>query len=215
MNTTSNSSNPLLDDVPSPIDLTRMQDAVLWAEEANIKRPFRYEFFSTIATVIEKANSSEMKVLELGAGPGFLAEYLLNRLPDLSYTLFDFSPAMHELSSQRLEAWKYKCRWLTGDFKQSGWSVHLEKYDAIVTMQAVHELRHKRYATEFHKSVLKLLSTNGTYLMCDHYVGDDGMSNQALYMTPSEHLESLGAAGFNSVEMILKKSGLILFKAVK
>jgi len=81
----------------------------------------------------------------------------------------------------------------------------------VVTMQAVHELRHKRYATSLHKSVLKLLRTNGVYLMCDHYVGEDGMSDQALYMTPGEHLESLTTAGFGLIEMILKKSGLILF----
>ena len=120
---------------------------------------------------------------------------------------------MHEISSQRLAHWQNQCHWLMGDFKQDGWSDHLEEYDIVVTVQAVHELRHKRYARALHKSVLKLLATNGTYLMCDHYVGEDGMTNQALYMTPGEHLESLNAAGFGFIEMILKKSGLILFSA--
>ncbi len=201
----------LHDDVASPIDFRCMEDALSWTQEANIKRPFRHDFFNAIQTVIKNINAPETKVLELGAGPGFLAEYLLSRLPHLTYDLFDFSPAMHELSSQRLAHWQDQCRWLMGDFKQNGWSDHLEEYDIVVTMQTVHELRHKRHATALHKSVLKLLATNGTYLMCDHYVGKDGMSDRALYMTQCEHLESLNTAGFGLIEMILKKSGLILF----
>ena len=200
-------------DVPSPIDFRRMEDAVSWTKEANIKRPFRYDFFNAIEPVIKNTNADETKVLELGAGPGFLAECLLSRLPNLAYDLFDFSPAMHELSSQRLAPWQNKCRWLLGDFTQPGWSDHLGKYDIVVAMQTVHELRHKRHATALHESVLRLLSTNGTYLVCDHYIGEDGMSNEAMYMTPGEHLESLNSAGFDLTEIILKKSGLILFSA--
>jgi cyclopropane fatty-acyl-phospholipid synthase-like methyltransferase len=190
-----------------------MEDALSWTKEANIKRPFRTDFFHAIETLIKNTNAPKTRILELGSGAGFLAEYLLSRLPNLSYDLFDFSPAMHELSSQRLTRWRDLCRWLMGDFKQDGWSDHLKEYDIVVTVQAVHELRHKRYAAAFHKSVLKLLATNGTYLMCDHYVGDDGMRDQALYMTPEEHLESLNAAGFGLIAMILKKTGLILFRA--
>ncbi len=201
------------DDVPSPIDFNRMEDAVQWMKEANVKRPFRYDFFQAIETVIRNKNAPENKVLELGAGPGFLAEYLLSKLPDVTLDLFDFSPAMHELSSQRLVPWKNKCRWLEGDFKQRGWNNHVAEYDFVVTIQSVHELRHKRHATELHKSVLRLLSTNGIYLMCDHYVGEEGMSDQELFMTPGEHIDSLAEAGFGSVEMMLRKSGLILFRS--
>lgn len=123
------SDNLSNDDVPSPIDFRRMDDALLWAKESNIKRPFRYDFFDAIATEIRNLNAKDIKVLELGAGPGFLAEYLLSKIPYLSYHLFDFSPAMHELSSKRLAPWKNKCNWLTGDFKQHGWSTQLELYD--------------------------------------------------------------------------------------
>lgn len=152
MTNNKSSDNLSDDDVPSPIDFRRTDHAVLWAKESNIKRSVRY-VFDVIATVIKNRNETDTKVLELGAGPGFLAEYLFSKIPNLSYDLFDFSPAMHELSSQRLALWKNKCNWLTGDFRQSGWSTQLEQYDVVVTMQAVHELRHKRYATEFHKSV--------------------------------------------------------------
>ena len=34
-----------IQDVPSPIDLRNPQDALNWANEANDKRPWRYDFF--------------------------------------------------------------------------------------------------------------------------------------------------------------------------
>ncbi|MEG0483584.1 MAG: SAM-dependent methyltransferase, partial [Acinetobacter sp.] len=34
-----------IQEVASPIDLKDPEEALLWANEANIKRPWRYEFF--------------------------------------------------------------------------------------------------------------------------------------------------------------------------
>jgi predicted methyltransferase len=53
-------------------------------------------------------------------------------------------------------------------------------------MQAVHELRHKCHARELHAQVLQLLSPGGIYLVCDHYLGEGGMANDRLYMTPQK-----------------------------
>ncbi len=39
------------------------------------------------------------------------------------------------------------------------------------------------------------------------------MTNTELYMTPEEHVLTLDAAGFVRVELLLRKGGLILYKA--
>ena len=39
------------------------------------------------------------------------------------------------------------------------------------------------------------------------------MTNTELYMTPEEHVLSLEAAGFVRVELVLRKGGMILYKA--
>ncbi|MGZ5885156.1 MAG: hypothetical protein ACXWJE_12400, partial [Burkholderiaceae bacterium] len=75
----------MLDDVPSPIDLRRMEDAQQWADSSMLKRPWRAEFFAEFASTIASSSSKTCRVLELGSGPGFLAEHLLNALPDISY----------------------------------------------------------------------------------------------------------------------------------
>ena len=63
-------------DVPSPIDLRLMTDARPWSETALARRPARPEFFDTFARLIGRDG---VRVLELGSGPGFLADHLLRR----------------------------------------------------------------------------------------------------------------------------------------
>lgn len=88
-------------DVPSPIDLRVMSDAVAWERTAMAKRPWRTEFFAQIAAEISALPQRTHRVLGLGSGPGFLAEHLLKSIAVLSYVLLDFSASMHQLSKVR------------------------------------------------------------------------------------------------------------------
>src|SRR5262245_66636896 len=92
----------MIDDVPSPIDLRRLPDAMEWERTALSKRPWRTEFFARFASEIASAPIRVDRVLELGSGPGFLAKHLLDALSGISCVLLDFSPAMHELAKARL-----------------------------------------------------------------------------------------------------------------
>jgi predicted methyltransferase len=80
-------------------------------------------------------------------------------------------------------------------------------------MQAVHELRHKCHARELHAQVLQLLSPGGIYLVCDHYLGEGGMANDRLYMTPQEQKDALCSAGFSRVVRLMLVGSLTLFRA--
>jgi hypothetical protein len=61
--------------------------------------------------------------------------------------------------------------------------------------------------------VRSLLKANGRYLVCDHYVGPDGMKDEALHMTVAEQRDALQLAGFGSVRCVLQKDGLVLHSA--
>lgn len=89
-------------DVPSPIDLRTMKDAREWERTANQKRPARPAFFETFVKEIKAHNPRITQILELGSGPGFLADHILKNLPLLCYVALDFSNAMHRLARQRL-----------------------------------------------------------------------------------------------------------------
>ena len=197
-------------DVPSPIDLRLMADARPWAESALARRPVRPEFFDAFARLIGRDGA---RVLELGSGPGFLAEHLLRALPGLDYVALDFSPAMHQLAAERLGERAMRVRFVERSFREPAWSANLGPFDAVVTHQAVHELRHKDYAQALHAQVRPLLASGGSYLVCDHFLGEGGLSNDQLYMTVDEQRDALRRAGFADVEAVLVKGGLALHRA--
>jgi SAM-dependent methyltransferase len=200
-------------DVPSPIDLQDMKDAKEWERTAML-RPFREDFFQAFTTEISQFRKPGISILELGSGPGFLAQYILDRIDGLNFTLLDFSESMHELAKQRLsEIEGSNLYYLLRSFKDIDWTNGINNIDVVITNQAVHELRHKRYASELFVQVHKILRPEGVVLFCDHYFGEDGLGNDQLYMSRSEQREALEVAGFNVTE-ILVKGGRALYRAL-
>jgi len=200
-------------DIPSPIDLRTMPDASAWADSAMQKRPVRQEFFDVFVNELRLLDQKDLSILELGSGPGFLAHHILQAIAETKYTMVDFSPAMHELAKQRLGTLTQHAHFILADFKTENWALDLGTFDTVVTMQAIHELRHKRHAAKLHSSVHGLLNKGGIYLVCDHFVGSGGMTNTELYMTVEEQHIALEKAGFKNIQCVLEKDGLILYRA--
>jgi len=200
-------------DVPSPIDLRQLADAQEWAETALIKRPWRIEFFNAFAAAMAPSLDGNSRVLELGSGPGFLAEHLLTALPSIDYVALDFSAAMHQLAIERLGLMTSRVAFVERSFRDVDWFEGLGEFQYIVTNQAVHELRHKQYAARLHAQARGLLAPNGIYLVCDHFCGAGGMTNDQLFMSVDEQREALLKAGFAQVEQLLLKGGMVLHRA--
>lgn len=203
----------MIKDVPSPIDLRAPEDAQAWEATAMSKRPYRTEVFAHFASAIASCTKPIQRVLELGSGPGFLAEHLLRALPATSYIALDFSAAMHELAAKRLSAFSPRVRFVERNFRESGWVAGLSQFDCVVTLQAVHELRHKRHACALHAQVSKVLAPAGLYLVCDHFLGVGGMCNDQLYMSIDEQRAALAKAGFFEIECLVVKGSLVLHSA--
>lgn len=202
------------DDVPSPIDFRSMDDARQWAATALSRRPLRERFFQQFITELRAVNRARVRVLELGSGPGFLAQRILETLPAVDYTMLDFSKAMHELARERLGPLMRQVRAILADFKHDGWDENIGEFDAVVTNQAVHELRHKKHALSLHRTVRSLVGTRGPYLVCDLYAGRYGMTDDILFMTVEEQRDCLKAAGFGDVTNLLEMAGLVLHRAL-
>lgn len=199
-------------DIPSPIDLQAELDARAWAESANSIRPWRTNFFEAIANAIDP--STGLRVLELGSGPGFLAEHILRRCPRAELVLLDFSEPMHRLAGERLKDHADRVTCVCRSFKDPEWMSGLGSFDHVVTNQAVHELRHKRHAEPLHRQVHGVLRDGGSYLVADHYFGDDGMKKEGLYMTVEEQRQALLSAGFTTLTELLRQNGMVLHRAV-
>lgn len=198
-------------DVPSPIDLRDKRDARTWAASAMVKRPWRVSFFAAFAEELSKFEARS--VLELGSGPGFLAGHLLGALPTISYCALDFSAAMHDLARERLGDLCGRVRFEVRDFKDPAWSSGLGVFDAVISMQAIHEVRHKSHVPELLLQVRRVARPHGLFLMCDHEVAPEGMSDRELYMTRREQEEVLTEAGFTEISIVRAERGLVMWRA--
>jgi len=202
-------------DIPYGEDWHSADEVNAWSVAADNKRPWRSQFRDAIAQHIARL-SPQARVLELGSGPGYLAEHVLERCPELaSYTLLDFSEPMLALSRLRLSRFP-RAALVQADFRTDAWVEALsEPFDCVVSMQAIHEARHKQHATGLYQRVHRSLGAKGSVLICDHTPLDDSPRSAALYMTESEQVQSLTAAGFVDVEVALSISKLVLYVARK
>jgi SAM-dependent methyltransferase len=201
-----------IQDVPSPVDLRSVAGAREWASMAMLKRPWRIEFFARMTEELPNS-ATPLSILEVGSGPGFLAQHLLSALPSATYTALDFSQAMHDIAKERLGRLADRVTFTESDFCVAGWTKLLPSADVVVTMQAVHELRHKRHAPTFYQAIRPLVRPSGLLLVCDHFVGEEGMTDSALFMTPEEQESAIRDGGFLTVDLLMRKGGLVLFRA--
>ena len=134
------------------------------------------------------------RALELGSGPGLLAECVLKHCPRLaSYTLLDFSTACCRKARDRLAPF-HSARFVLASFKSPDWVEHVGgPFDSVISMQAVHELRHKRHAPDLSSNVPGH-SRVRTDSICDHVPCDDSARGIALYMKEEEQLRELSSA---------------------
>jgi cyclopropane fatty-acyl-phospholipid synthase-like methyltransferase len=206
--------DPLIEqDVPYGNNWDSPVEAAAYGESADQARPWRAQIRDHIATRIAALRPGA-RVLELGSGPGLLAHRVLQRCPDLAtYTLVDFSEAMLTLSRERLAVYP-AARYVLASFKSDEWTQRLDgRFDCVVSMQAVHELRHKRHARRLYEQVGQVLAVRGLFLVCDHTPLDDSPKSTALYLTEEEQERVLADAGFVNVHVALAMHGLVLYAA--
>jgi cyclopropane fatty-acyl-phospholipid synthase-like methyltransferase len=201
------------EDVPYGDDWFRVDVVDAWAEAADRIRPWRSQFRDAIAESVASLPAGA-QVIELGSGPGFLAERVLERCASLaSYSLLDFSEPMLARSRVRV------ARFVLADFKRPDWIRQYEKaggsFDCVVSMQAIHELRHKRHVPALYRQLREALSAPGLVLICDHVPLDESEKSAKLYMSADEQLAALSSAGFEDVEVALSIDKLRLYRGRK
>ncbi len=192
------------DDVPSPIDLRDREAAWAWLADAEARRPYRVAVRARIAEEI--AARGARRVVELGGGPGLLAEAVI-AASGATYTLVDFSAPMLELARTRAPAARCELR----DLRDPRWMDGLGAFDAAVTMQAVHELRHKRRAPRLYEQVHALLAPGAVFVVCDHEPADA----RPLFMTADEQRAALAGAGFGAIRAVMTVGTLYVIVAVR
>jgi SAM-dependent methyltransferase len=203
-------------DVPYGENYHDAAEAAAWAEAALRKRPFRPQLFDLFVAAVNARGGKGVRVLELGSGPGFLAEQILSRCEAVTqYSLLDFSEPMLNQSRERLGRYAARTEFLRADFKSENWGREAGgTFDFVLSLQAVHELRHKRHAPRLFAQVRQLMAPGGSLLVCD-YLPEFAHTprHRVLYMSTDEYLSVLAAAGFPEPEVLWSEHQMALYRA--
>ena len=97
-------------------------------------------------------------------------------------------------------------------FKSDDWPQQINgRFDCVLSMQAIHELRHKRHAKRVYGQAYDVLTDRGTIMICDHTPLDDSAKSAALYMSQDEQQAALLSAGFANVRVELAIDTLVVY----
>jgi SAM-dependent methyltransferase len=202
------------EDLPYGEDFHDEAQAAAWADAAARKRPWRPLIFDQFVAAI--AGSPGPRILELGSGPGFLAEHVLDRCPSVArYTLLDFAMPMLRQSQQRLQRHGSRAVFVQADFKSDAWPAEVEgPFDFVFSLQAVHELRHKRHAPRLYQQVRALLSPGAELVVCDHLPeGAFTPRHRRLFLSQTENLTALAESGFVDARLVWSEHAMALYRA--
>ncbi|MBV8762340.1 MAG: class I SAM-dependent methyltransferase [Deltaproteobacteria bacterium] len=199
------------DDVPIRVDHRDPATARAWLEDTRLRRPFRASFRAAFCAAL--APNRQLRILELGSGPGELAREILLRCDVRSYVALDWSQAMHDIANEHLGDLANRVTFIVRDFREPTWPAGLGIFDAIVTQQAVHETRHRRHALPLFERARTLLAPGGVLLYCDGYLVDPEAKLAALVLERGDQPRVLERAGFVDVRLLHDEGNLALYRA--
>lgn len=161
-----------------------------WAVRQDEREVDREEIFRLIARTLSDDSQAALTILDLGAGYGALAQFLLNHFPNAKTVCQDGSAEMAKLGQQRMEPLKGRFDYVLCDFSKSGWQRKIKGlFDAVVSAIAIHNVRSPEIIKSIYHETFSLVKTGGRFLNFDR-------------MTPSiqDQLTWLEQAGFSDVQ---------------
>lgn len=199
------------DDVPIHVDFRDPTTARTWIEETRIKRPYRPRFFAAFCAAL--STRPWLRILELGSGPGQLAREILTHCDVDAYVALDFSPAMHEIATEHLGDLASRVTFVTRDFREPDWPRGLGTFDAIVTLQAAHETRHKRHVVPLLERARTVITVGGVLLYADHYLTAETKLPD-LFLPRDDQRLAMERAGFIDVELRYEEGNMALWSGM-
>jgi cyclopropane fatty-acyl-phospholipid synthase-like methyltransferase len=154
-------------------------------------------------------------VLDVGTGPGVLADAVLRLLPAARVVAQDFSPPMLELARSRLAWAGDRVRFHLSDLLSTDWARGLDPgFDAVVSSYAIHNVRDPATIRSVYGEIVALLVPGGCLLLmdlvespgprADALVGMRGRRGDGEPATLAAQLEWLAGAGLVEVDCLWK-----------
>ena len=177
--------------------------AIGWAERFS-PTPERTRLFELIFSQLNSVIPLDGNIVELGMGPGYLASFLLERLPDVRYCGVDFSAPMLEIARERLQSHLSQVTYVEADLVEEDWGERVSApVHAIVSTWALHDLGSPKNINSVYERSYLALDDHGILVNGDFIKPVGAVQEFEGGRFPVEkHLELLGNAGFASVSCL-------------
>ena len=186
--------------------LHQFHDKIFSEEWSNKFKPTpeRIEFFQMIMNNLRKENNQSLSILELGIGPGYMAEHILSNCKDVIYEGLDFSEAMIEIAKERLQSISKRIQFTQTDLTDHTWIKQVKtKPQNIISTWALHDLLNNPNISTVYKLAYKLLPQNARLINDDFIKPENSIFEyEKGRIKPSEHIELLNQCGFKKVECL-------------
>jgi len=180
------------------------QNALDWANRF-VPTPERLQLFDTIIQQIGKTSLPAPHIVELGIGPGYLAERLLKKIPNITYEGIDFSTPMLNLAATRLAAHMSRIKFTQADLVNEDWGAKVSRpVGAIISTWALHDLGSQENTRKVYQTCHRLMASGGILLNGD-FVKPEGTRHdfEAGRFPVSRHLELLQEVGFRGAHCLI------------
>ncbi|MCC6313856.1 MAG: class I SAM-dependent methyltransferase [Thermomicrobiales bacterium] len=140
------------------------------------------------------------RFIDLGSGDGILAAAILERYPDATATLVDFSAPMLDAAQARFANHAEALRFIRADFGDAAWVATVADdapYDAIVSGFAIQHLEDAA-KQRVYREIFELLTPGGLFVNLDHVASPtpwlSAVSGAALVDSFAAHQRRLGGS---------------------
>jgi SAM-dependent methyltransferase len=178
--------------------------AVGWSERFVPTAP-RLRLFDAMVEQLRGTSATAGRVVELGVGPGYLAEHVLANLPAVQYIAVDFSEPFLSIARRRLARFAGRVTYVQADLLSDNWPDEIKSppVDACVSTWALHDLGSQEATSRVYRDCAGLLAADGVLLNGD-FVKPEGTAYQfeAGRFEVSRHREMLRSAGFTRCECL-------------
>lgn len=175
-----------------------------WADRFDPSPP-RIDLFKTIVSQISNyRGKEEIHILELGIGPGYLAEFLFENLDNFTYEGLDFSEAMLSISKNRLRNFESKIVFIQADLTNGIWNSKISKKpDFIISTWALHDLFSKENIGFVYIKSFEALGKGGVLLNGD-FIKPHGIEveYEGGRIEKMIHFQLLAKAGFSKISCL-------------
>jgi len=135
-------------------------------EERRALIPCFDEFYGAAVDALPFKAEEPFQVLDLGAGTGFLSQFILKKFAQAQVTLMDFASEMLAQAQQRF-AGSNQVQYCVADYVRSDLP---GAYDAVVSSLSIHHLRVKEKKDLFSK-IFQVLRAGGIFVNADNVKG--------------------------------------------